>query len=47
MARAQKFEESAGGRAAMKAVREVKQERQAAAARPAGGDKDTAADWLT
>ncbi len=44
MARQQKFEQSAGGRAAMKAVREVHQERQA---HKAGGDKDTAADWLT
>lgn len=46
VARQQKFEQSAGGRAAMKAVREVQQERQATASRPAGG-KDTAADWLT
>ncbi len=44
MARQQKFEQSAGGRAAMKAVREVQQERQAP--KQAGG-KDTAADWLT
>lgn len=43
-ARQQHFEQTPTGRATMKAVKAVKEER--AAGRPAGG-KDTAADWLT
>ena len=46
-ARQQKFEQSAGGRAAMKAVKAVQEEKAAAAARPVGAGGATAQDWLS